>query len=195
MDVGSLHPPGRLALAALVLWALSERLFHLCGMSQPNSPAAEKRSLYWLQASYFGAICYGALDALLLRWTTLPPRLHAWAYLGLPPVMAGVVIRAAARWSLGRHFSGNVQTTPQHQLVTSGLYRWLQHPAYLAYLCLLVGFPLSFGSLGGLAVAVVSGVPALAYRMRIEEAHLARWFGEDYQRYRRRTARLLPRVW
>jgi protein-S-isoprenylcysteine O-methyltransferase Ste14 len=195
MDLSWLHAPGLIAVAALLLWALSERLFQWFGMSQPNSPEAEKASLYWLQVSYFGSVVFAALDATVLRWTTLPPKLMRWTYLGLPLVAAGITMRMAARCLLGKHFSGNVQTTCGHELVTSGLYRHLQHPAYLGYLFLLSGFPLSFGSLGGLAFALLSGVPALIYRIRVEEACMATWFGDDYKRYHRRTPRLLPGVW
>jgi protein-S-isoprenylcysteine O-methyltransferase Ste14 len=94
-----------------------------------------------------------------------------------------------------RHFSGYVQTTAGHRLVTKGLFARVRHPIYLATLLLYVGIPLAFGSLGALAIGLVLGAPALWWRIRIEEASLAEWFGEEFAKYQRQTDRLIPFVW
>jgi protein-S-isoprenylcysteine O-methyltransferase len=195
MIVGALPIPAQIGLATLVLWSLSERLIHAFGLYQPHSDNREKASLWWLQCSFFGALLYGLADASLLHWTIVPRTWALLPYAGVVMVGVGTVLRVVSRLTLGRQFSGSVQTTRQHQLVTWGIYRWLRHPAYLAFLCLILGFPVCFGSLGGLAIAVLSGIPALIYRVRIEEAALNRWFGEQYVQYRRQTSGLIPRIW
>lgn len=195
MDLTMLEAPALVGLAGLVILGIGERALQVVRLAQPDSPTAERWSLYWLQASYVGAVILGLLDATVLHWTTASASYSRWTYLGIPLVIGALIVRGVARWTLGRNFSGRVQTSSEHRLVTDGIYRWVQHPAYLAYLGFVLGFPLCFGSWSGLAIGLLGGVPALVYRISIEEAALATWFGEDYRNYQRRTARLVPFVW
>jgi protein-S-isoprenylcysteine O-methyltransferase Ste14 len=73
--------------------------------------------------------------------------------------------------------------------VERSLYRWIQHP-------LMVGFLIAFWATptmtaGHLLFAVVT-TAYIVVGTRIEERDLARILGDEYQRYRRRTARFLP---
>lgn len=179
----------------LVLWATSERLLQLIGLRQGKPTERESLSFFWLSMTYYGSIVFSFVDATMLNWTTVGASLHWVRYAGIPLLMIGFVVRIVSRLALGKQFSGHVQTTPDHRLVTTGVYRYIRHPAYLAYLCLLVGFPLTFGSVAALACALASGVPALVYRIRIEEAALERWFPDDYHDYQSKTRRLVPFLW
>jgi protein-S-isoprenylcysteine O-methyltransferase Ste14 len=190
-----LSGPAQVACGLLVAWALSERVGQWMGLSQPVSADREKSTIAVLQLAYFGAILFGLADAALLRWTTVPRALEPWCWAGVPLAAAGIFIRIAARLTLGRQFSGYVQTSPSHRLVTTGVYRWVQHPLYVGYLLLLIGLAISFGSGGALGITLVAGVPALVWRIRVEERALATWFGEEYDPYRRRTKRMIPGVW
>jgi len=132
---------------------------------------------------------------MALHWTTIRPSFSFIGYGGVPFLVVGIAVRAISRLTLGKQFSGHVQTTDNHRLVTSGIYKTIRHPAYLGFLCLLIGFPVCFGSIAGFAFAVSAAVPALIYRMRVEEAALLQWFGEDYEQYQQRTWRLVPWLW
>ena len=75
-------------------------------------------------------------------------------------------------------------------LVTTGLYAVSRNPQYAAYFLFPVGYAVAvhrlWGWVGTVLVALVIHASA-----RIEEEHLARAFGEEYRRYRRRTPRYL----
>jgi protein-S-isoprenylcysteine O-methyltransferase Ste14 len=190
------YPPFLVGFVGLLVWHLMERLIHqVLRLRQPKSPARERLSWYLCLAFAYGAIVFSLFDAIRFHWTLLSIGLSPIQYAGIPLVVAGIIVRAVSRVTLGRQFSGHVQTTEHHQLVTSGIYRTIRHPAYLGYLCLMLGFPLCFGSVGGLAIAVVAGAPSLLYRTRVEEASLRKWFGDEYDRYMHQTWRLLPLVW
>ena len=180
---------------ALVLWVLSERLMQLFGLRQSKAPNRERLSWYWSLLSYYGAFFFPLLDAGTYHWSTVGPVLAPARWVGVPLVLAGIGIRLVSRLALGKHFSGHVQTTQGHRLMTTGIYRSIRHPAYLGYLCLLLGFPICFGSVAGFARAILSGIPALLYRIRIEEAALERWFPGEYQRYQTTTHKLIPGLW
>lgn len=187
--------PALFGVVALIVWSISERLMHIFGLSQPQAPKRERLSYYLCTPSYYGAIIFSLLDALILHWATIPASLSYICYIGVPILIIGIVVRIISRMTLGKQFSGHVQTTQDHQLITSGIYRYIRHPAYLAYLCLLIGFPVCFGSIAGFTVTLASGIPALIYRIKVEENALLQWFGREYGQYCTNTKKLLPFVW
>jgi protein-S-isoprenylcysteine O-methyltransferase Ste14 len=69
------------------------------------------------------------------------------------------------------------------------------HPAYLGLALLLLGIPLSSGSVIGLGIAIFGGIPAVLYRIRVEERFLVEIFGKQYQEYAEKTWKILPFIW
>ena len=187
--------PVLIGVIALVIWNLTERLLHIFRLRQPKSSQKERLSFYLCGLSWYGAVMFSLLDAIGFHWTTISPGRSSICYAGIPFLVAGIAVRIVSRLTLGKQFSGHVQTTESHRLITSGIYSAIRHPAYLGYLCLLIGFPVCFGSIAGFGCAIAAGIPALIYRIRIEERALLQWFGEEYQRYQKRTCRLVPLLW
>jgi protein-S-isoprenylcysteine O-methyltransferase Ste14 len=91
---------------------------------------------------------------------------------------------------LGRSFSLMAEA---RRLVTSGPYRLVRHPLYLAEELAIIGLSMQFLSLSTAFVLAVQIVFQLR-RMHNEEAVLAESFPE-YAAYRQRTARLLPGIY
>ena len=99
---------------------------------------------------------------------------------------------ASAAWTLGRAYDRVV--TPE-ALVTSGVYRFVRHPIYTAYLCLFTG---GLGALG--SPVAVAGLFLAAWRfykprMASEDKILEEQFGDAWRNYAAATpSRLLPFV-
>jgi protein-S-isoprenylcysteine O-methyltransferase Ste14 len=85
-----------------------------------------------------------------------------------------------------------VITHDDHELVTTGPYRWIRNPLYTAGALLLFGLGLVSASwvLGGVAVLTIV---AMRWRLTTEEAQLESRFGQKYRDYVARTGRFLPR--
>jgi protein-S-isoprenylcysteine O-methyltransferase Ste14 len=96
--------------------------------------------------------------------------------------------------TLGRSYSRSLRIEDDQAVVTDGPYRLIRHPGYAGSLLLWGGFALTSSS--PLVVALVAALlgPAYLRRMRGEEALLERDL-PGYAEYRRRTARLVPRLW
>jgi protein-S-isoprenylcysteine O-methyltransferase Ste14 len=114
---------------------------------------------------------------------------------GLILVVLGVIIFVWARKALGSSYSGHVSVQVELQLVQSGPYHIIRHPAYLGYLLMSLGISLGYLSLVGLFSIPVFLLPGLIYRIRVEDKLLSRHFGNLFQEYATRTARLFPGIW
>jgi protein-S-isoprenylcysteine O-methyltransferase Ste14 len=92
---------------------------------------------------------------------------------------------------LGHRFSGLVAIQPGHTLVTNGVYGVIRHPSYLGLLVNSLGWGLAFRSGVGVLLTALIILPLLA-RIRAEERMLLTQFGDEYDAYCARTARLVP---
>ena len=131
--------------------------------------------------------------AFLLTWILpLPFVVPAFLkLLGFVLVVIGVLFGSAAfyafsqaRTTLNPHGSVSV-------IVTTGIYRFTRNPIYLAFLLMLIGFPLNSGSYWGVVLA-----PFMVWSMNRlviekEEAYLEEKFRDVYTSYKLRVRRWL----
>jgi protein-S-isoprenylcysteine O-methyltransferase Ste14 len=143
----------------------------------------------------------GMLGAMLLVF--FQPDWMAWSFVPLPAwfrwigVGLGALTTILLTWTmhtLGRNITDTVVTRAEHTLVTSGPYRWVRHPFYVAFLLGLTATAIVLANWLVLVVGATAFV-LLAIRSRKEEANLELRFGDDYRRYRARTGAFLPRLW
>ena len=114
--------------------------------------------------------------------------------LGALIMCIGESLRLWATYTLGKFFTFFVVVTKDHKLIKKGPYRFVRHPAYLGGLILTIGS----GVITGLWFAPLIGVSLLcvayAYRIRVEEEVLIRKFGNEYLKYSKETAMIIPHV-
>lgn len=118
----------------------------------------------------------------------------AMRWIGIALYAGGGLLRLWPVFVLGRRFSGVVAIQPGHALVTNGIYSVIRHPSYLGLIVLMIGWGLVFRSVVGVLLALLT-VPVLIARIEAEERLLAGQFGEEFDSFRRRTARLIPGLW
>jgi protein-S-isoprenylcysteine O-methyltransferase Ste14 len=76
-------------------------------------------------------------------------------------------------------------------LVSTGLYRVVRHPQYIALTLFSVGILLTWGR--AIAYVAMFGMMLLYYYLtKLEERRCIELFGEDYERYRERTSFIIP---
>jgi protein-S-isoprenylcysteine O-methyltransferase Ste14 len=95
--------------------------------------------------------------------------------------------------NLGKNLTDTVVTRREHSLVTTGPYRWVRHPFYLANALGMLGASLATANWFFVAVGAC-GLILLFFRTRIEEKNLVARFGDEYRNYMRRVGRFLPRL-
>ncbi len=137
----------------------------------------------------------------LVAWL-IHPGWMSWSSVGLPiwlrwiGVGVGVVAAGLLIWvfrSLGTNLTDTVVTRREHTLVTTGPYRWVRHPFYLAAGLAMIAdsvvtanWYLAFT--GGVTLALI------VIRTAREEENLINRFGDGYRRYMDTRGRFFPRL-
>jgi protein-S-isoprenylcysteine O-methyltransferase Ste14 len=184
-------------LAACVLWLAPEMI----GMFRQMAPTARRTAVVQDRGSL--ALLLGlqwiglGLNFALAAW--FPAAAITWQPavvfgLGVVCIVAGVALRWLAIWTLGRYFTRDVAVSTDQPVVQRGPYRLIRHPAYSGTFLTMLGIGLALTNWAGLAALLVCVFAGHLYRVRVEEAALARTLGQPYHDYMRRTKRFIPLI-
>lgn len=145
--------------------------------------------IFWLVGT---TIWVGAIVEYIVRGNRLEwPWFGAGALCGI----ASFIIRRRAIAALGRFWSLHVEIREEHQFVKEGPFRWMRHPTYFSMLLELLSATLLLEATNALLLVPLLYLPALAYRLSLEEPALLAKFGEAYRNYMRETPAFLPWRW
>lgn len=138
-------------------------------------------------------IVAGLVPWLLTRWEADDGPLALRAAGGvLIAVGAGLVIETTARFALQGRGTPAPFAAPE-RFVARGSYRVVRNPMYVGVLALIVGQALLLGRELLLAWAAVAALLFHLFVVFHEEPELRRRFGEEYEAYKRRVGRWLPK--
>jgi protein-S-isoprenylcysteine O-methyltransferase Ste14 len=174
----------------VLLLNLFTGIFLLLGSRATVPPQKVKDVLVPLITSFFN-LTYNAA-----QW------FPTWAQKGLWPeslltsfivagLLFGVIGPAVAIWAilnLGRSFGIFVEVK---KVVLGGPYRWVRHPMYLGYMCMLAGLVFVNFSAAYFILVPIQMV-LLLYRARLEEARLCE-FSPEYRTYMKRAGFIFPK--
>jgi protein-S-isoprenylcysteine O-methyltransferase Ste14 len=138
----------------------------------------------WLLPPALIALRVGEIEA---DW--LPVRVA-----GLAVGLAGTALLVWASVVLARLLIHEAAIREGHALIESGPYRFVRHPVYTGYLALLLGSGIASLNVCLWLLWPVS-LLGILIQAASEEQLLGERFGPDYERYARRTGRLVPRFW
>ena len=142
----------------------------------------------------------------LLLWFSplvylINPAWMAWSKIGLPDsarwlgVVLGILCVFGIYWlfsSIGTGITPTSATRKEHQLVTSGPYRWVRHPLYTVGSSIFIAFGMMADN-WFIALLGILAFIGMAIRTPKEEANLIEKFGDEYREYMKRTGRFLPK--
>jgi len=107
--------------------------------------------------------------------------------------LAGIVLRVWSVSTLGRFYSGHIETWHNHSVVHDGPYKLIRHPGYTGSMLQVIGMPLVVNAYLTLIVSAILIVLFLR-RMIWEESFLVQSL-PGYQDYVSHTWRIIPGIW
>lgn len=132
------------------------------------------------------------LDAVRFGWSRVPPAV-SWSAFGIV-FLAWLWVFWAFRENAFLSALVRIQSDRGHAVCTTGPYRLVRHPMYLAVILVIVAVPLFLGSLFGL---IPAGLAAALFVLRtsLEDRTLHQEL-PGYPEYAARTRwKLVPKVW
>jgi protein-S-isoprenylcysteine O-methyltransferase Ste14 len=122
-------------------------------------------------------------------------RPYTGLWIGMGIMIIGFALRIWAVAALGASFRTTVETHANQAVVESGPYKLVRHPSYSGLVLMCVGYGIALQNWLSLALAVILPVAALLYRIKVEEQTLVSSIGKDYEKYQKKTKKLIPWVW
>lgn len=140
------------------------------------------------------ALCILIISLILLKYKFTIPRFTGSDYLAVILLVAGFIIRLISFKTLKNAFSYSLAVSDTQQLITSGVYSIIRHPAYLGTFFYVAGVVMMYRVIIGIA-AIVLFIPVTIRRIRKEEGMLLKQYGKEYNDYRKKTRALIPYIW
>ena len=156
---------------------------------------------YVLGTILFTVVVPGSIAVLVpylllnMRLHLIPMRLGNYHFLGLLPLLLGIISYFWSAWDLTFVGKGTPSPiAPPQVLVVTGLYRYVRNPMYLGILLVLVGEALYFQEF---ILLVYAGLFTLSFNRLVvnnEEHKLRRKFGANYNLYCHAIPRWFPKI-
>jgi protein-S-isoprenylcysteine O-methyltransferase Ste14 len=148
-----------------------------------------------VEAVVFLGLVAVALPSLASRWLGAGGLVPAVRMAGWVVVAAGLALSLTCIRLFVRLGEGTQSPRqPPKRLVVAGPYRFVRNPMLLGVALVLFGEALAFASRGIALYALVFVVVTTVLMRAVEEPTLRRRFGAEYEAYRQRVPRWLPRL-
>lgn len=165
---------------------LSDKFFYR-GQRSENKKDHELTG-YYLSLTWFISLILPVLEhALMNRYSII------LTVTGTIFVITGIVVRGIGIRTLGKYFSRDVETWDNQQIVNSGIYQHIRHPAYAGNMLQVLGFPLILNSYYSLIMSLLT-IGGFLWRIHVEEEFLMKEL-PGYKEYMKKTSKIIPRVW
>ena len=116
------------------------------------------------------------------------------SYTGFVCIILGFIVQWTGVFTLRQQWSPVVIITDDHQLIITGIYKFIRHPIYAGLLLEILGFSLAVSNWLSFFIILLPNAAAMGYRIYVEEKALEQHFGNEYFAYERRTKRLIPGI-
>ncbi len=175
--------------AIMVLFLIAERLLEL------KSANRNVRRLIELGGQEFGAAHYLAIVVMhtaffltiILEFVARRCPLAPFWSAALTIFLVAQALRLWTRRTMGERWTTRVVVIPGERLITSGPFRFVRHPIYVAVALELFSSPLIFGLyITCILFSILNGIMLLAFRIPSERAAL------DWSQTNLKTTKLTP---
>lgn len=130
----------------------------------------------------------------------IPTVLPFWNHIvvsisGVILLLLGGIILVIGRYQLKQFGTGVLTIEEDHELITSGIFKYIRHPIYLGGLLGIFGFYIAYQSLVVTLVVISCYFVVFRQRLLFEESLLLNEFGEKYNEYMKQTKKMIPFIY
>jgi len=105
----------------------------------------------------------------------------------------GLLLSFTFTRTVGKSIKEAVNSEEKPQLITTGIYHYIRHPAYTAVILSLIGTFLIIPNVFML-IFLLGGIFVIYEHSCEEEKSLMKIYGEEYEMYKKRVGRFLPKI-
>jgi protein-S-isoprenylcysteine O-methyltransferase Ste14 len=157
------------------------------------SKSGDKGSIWLL----FISISVGYWLSFIIA-STKTGRIYHWNTffaIGALLVITGLIIRITSILTLKQHFTYTVTKVENHELIETGLYKYIRHPGYLGQLIIFLGIATSLSNWLSVLLMIIPVLLGYLNRINVEEKFMIEQMGQKYVDYQKRTKRLIPYIY
>lgn len=176
------------------LYGIFEIFMNLRQRSKSTVTTSGDKGSLWL---LYLLITIGYILSFSIGATTIG-RIYHWNTffaIGFILIVIGLVIRIQSIMILKQHFTYTVAKIEHHELIETGLYKWIRHPGYLGQIIIFIGIPVSFSNWLAVILMMIPVLTGYIYRINVEEKFMTEQIGQKYIEYQKHTKRLIPGIW
>lgn len=116
---------------------------------------------------------------------------NAIRFIGLPVYLIFSWIQVWSFKSLGDNYSQDIIIKKDHQLVTTGPFRYIRHPQYFSQILINIGGTAATVSYV-LGILTLVEIPIYIMRALLEDKMLAKHFAEQFSAYKKKSGFMIP---
>jgi len=116
---------------------------------------------------------------------------NAIRLIGLPVYLIFSWIQVWSFKSLGDNYSQDIVIKKDHQLVTTGPFRYIRHPQYFSQILINIGGTAATVSYV-LGILTLIEIPIYIMRALLEDKMLAKHFAEQFSAYKKKSGFMIP---
>lgn len=115
--------------------------------------------------------------------------------LGSAVIVVGLIVRVISILTLKKQFTYTVTRIENHELIETGLYKYIRHPGYLGQLIIFLGISTCLSNWLSVLLMIIPVLLGYLNRINIEEKFMVEQMGPKYLDYQKRTKKLIPAIY
>ncbi len=176
------------------LYGFFEVFLNLRQRNKNSATTTSDKGSLWL---LYGLITVGYALSFAIGATKIG-RIYPWNTFfatGMALFAIGFMVRIYSILTLKQYFMYSVAKVENHKIIDTGLYSFIRHPGYLGQLIIFVGISISISNWLSIVLMMIPVTVGYLYRIKVEEKFMTDQFGEDYQKYKERTKKIIPMLY
>jgi protein-S-isoprenylcysteine O-methyltransferase Ste14 len=181
-------------IAISYLYGFFEVFLNLRQRRISNVTTSNDKGSLWL---LYGFITVGYFLSFAIGATKIG-RIYYWNTfftIGMSLIVIGLVIRIHSILTLKQYFTYSVAKVENHEIIETGLYKFIRHPGYLGQLIIFIGISTAISNWLSILSMMIPITLGYIYRIKVEERFMIEQMGENYLNYQKRTKRIIPMIY